>query len=639
MEMLMHPGQAAAVVLRRLDCFNQTIFPIKENYEKYITELLVKSDLLAPEQVQTFVLKKEQQRQLMLRKLGGRRVDDRRRSPLNQPDVVDVLVSLQFEIPGRKKQILSEEIIMRAVAKDLKMPFKKLDPLELDLDLVTKTIPKSFALKHLLLPFGIRNGIYEVAIYEPAKRLALEDIERANQIRIKPYLSTKSDIGRMLAEFFGFQTSISAAETHMAGPMVDLGNLEQYVQISSAKEITSSDQHIKSAVDHLFNYAFEQRASDIHIEPKRKTSVVRLRIDGVLHTIYNLPKVVHPALVSRVKTLSRLDIAEKRRPQDGRIKVNHENKDAEIRVSTIPVAFGEKLVMRILDPDIIFQDLSNIGFSPENLKVYNTFIKAPHGIILVTGPTGSGKSTTLYSTLKSISTPEKNIITVEDPVEMVHEDFNQIAVQPAIDVTFATILRNILRQDPDIIMIGEIRDLDTATYAIQAALTGHLVFSTLHTNDAISAITRLIDLGVQPFLISSTLLGAMAQRLVRKICPECTENFNVKGEALRGFGFAAPKDEYVLQQGKGCKECRGTGYLGRCGIFEIFPMSDRLKKLVVARESSSELAKIAKQEGMKTLREDAWDKVLQGITTYQEVIRVTGEESLEPQAGGTAGNQ
>jgi general secretion pathway protein E len=283
--------------------------------------------------------------------------------------------------------------------------------------------------------------------------------------------------------------------------------------------------------------------------------------------------------------------------------------------------------MRILDPDIMFQDLSHIGFSAESLKVYNSFLSAPHGIILVTGPTGSGKSTTLYSTLKCIATPEKNIITVEDPVEMVHEDFNQIAVQSAINVTFATILRNILRQDPDIIMIGEIRDLDTARYAIQAALTGHLVFSTLHTNDAISAITRLEDLGVQPFLISSTLLGAMAQRLVRKICPHCTETFTITGQELRGFGFPAGEDEYihVLQEGKGCKECRGTGYLGRCGIFEIFPMSDRLKKMVVANEPSSELLKVAKQEGMKTLREDAWDKVQQGITTYQEVVRATGE--------------
>jgi general secretion pathway protein E len=599
--------------------------------EKYLLDLLSKEKLLNAEQIKTFILKKEQQRNLLFKKRGGRRANDRKKSTMNQPDIYDILVSLKFQIPGKKKEQLTEEAIIQAVAKDLKMPFKKLDPLELDLDLVTKTIPKSYALKHLLLPFGIKNGVYEVAIYEPAKIQSLDDIERALQIKIKPYLSTKSDIGRMLAEFFGFQTSITAAENHMGGPMVDLSNLEQYVKISSAKEITSSDQHIKSAVNHLFNYAFEQRASDIHIEPKRDTSMVRLRIDGVLHTIYNLPKVVHPAIVSRVKTLSRLDIAEKRRPQDGRIKVSHEKKDAEIRVSTIPVAFGEKVVMRILDPDIVFQDLTDIGFSPESMKTYSNFVKSPHGIILVTGPTGSGKSTTLYSTLKAITTPERNVVTVEDPVEMVHEDFNQISVQPAIDVTFATILRNILRQDPDIIMIGEIRDLDTATYAIQAALTGHLVFSTLHTNDAISAIARLVDLGVQPFMISSTLLGAMAQRLVRKICPHCVEKFSMKGEDLRGFGFAAPNEEYKLKRGKGCKECRSTGYLGRCGIFEIFPLSDRLKKMVVANEPSSELVKVAKQEGMKTLREDAWDKVQQGVTTYKEALRVTGEESAGQQ--------
>jgi general secretion pathway protein E len=599
------------------------------NDEKYLVGLLTDNKLLDEEQVKMFRQKKEQQRQLLLRKVGGRRTNDKKRSALNQPDLVDILVSLRFEILGKKNQVLTEDTIMRLVAKDLQMPFKKLDPLDLDLDLVTKTIPKSFALKHLLLPFGLKNGVYEVAIYDPDKRQALDDIERANQIKITPYLSTKSDIGRMLAEFFGLQRSITAAETHMAGPLVDLGNLEQFVKISSAKEITSSDQHIKSAVDHLFSYAFEQRASDIHIEPKRNASMVRLRIDGVLHTIYNLPKVVHPAIISRVKTLSRMDIAEKRRPQDGRIKVEHEDKEAEIRVSTIPVAFGEKVVMRILDPDIIFQDLSNIGFSKESLAVYNNFVKSPHGIILVTGPTGSGKSTTLYSTLKCIATPEKNIITVEDPVEMVHEDFNQIAVQPAVDITFATILRNILRQDPDIIMIGEIRDLDTARYAIQAALTGHLVFSTLHTNDAISAITRLADLGVEPFLVSSTLLGAMAQRLVRKICPHCSTIVKVKAEVLRGFGFPVEDEEIELKKGKGCRQCRGTGFLGRCGIFEIFPMSDRLKKLVMVNESSAELTKVARQEGMKTLKEDAWDKVLQGITTYQEVVRVTGEEAAD----------
>ena len=389
-----------------------------------------------------------------------------------------------------------------------------------------------------------------------------------------------------------------------------------------------TDQHIKAAVNHLFSYALEQRASDIHIEPKRDVCLVRFRIDGVLHTIYNLPKAVHSAITSRIKSLARMDIAEKRRPQDGRIKIGRREEDraAAIRVSTVPVAFGEKTVMRILDPEVLFQRLDDLGFARRDRVVYNSFMTAAHGIVLVTGPTGSGKSTTLYSTLKQIATPEKNIITVEDPVEMVHEEFNQIAVQAQIEVTFSTILRNILRQDPDIIMIGEIRDLETATHAVQAALTGHLVFSTLHTNDAVSTIVRLQDLGLEPFLISSTLLGALAQRLVRRICPHCAEPYPADSAALVRLGFPVSGREPVeLKRGKGCLHCRNTGYLGRLGIFEIFPMSDQLKKLIAGRADDAQLRQVAVREGMTTLREDAWRKVQAGLTTVEEAVRVTGD--------------
>jgi general secretion pathway protein E len=334
---------------------------------------------------------------------------------------------------------------------------------------------------------------------------------------------------------------------------------------------------------------------------------------------------VHQAIISRIKSLSRLDIAEKRRPQDGRIKVEHEGIESEIRVSTIPVAFGEKVVMRILSSSVIFQDISKIGFSNRDFGIYKTFFESPHGIILITGPTGSGKSTTLYSTLKHVSSEEINIVTVEDPVEMVHDDFNQIAVQPQVDVTFASILRNILRQDPDIIMIGEIRDLDTAANAIQAALTGHLVFSTLHTNDAVSSISRLIDLGVQPFMVSSTLLGAMAQRLVRTICPHCVTTMAVKTSLLTSLGFPVEANgEIKLRKGTGCRKCRGTGYLGRCGIFEIFPMSNKLKVMVNQGVSIKEIEKQTINEGMTTLRQDAWNKVKNGVTTYEEAMRVCG---------------
>jgi general secretion pathway protein E len=595
------------------------------NDESYLLDLLLKNRLISSEQRKLILLKKDQQCQTLRRRQPGRRAGDCKAPIDSPPDLLDLILSCNFEIPGHEGKVITEETIMRAVATDRNMTFKKLDPLELDLEIVTKSIPKTFAIKYLLLPFDVINGVLQVAICEPGNQDALDEIEWATKVRTAPYISTRSDIRRMLAEFFGFQKSISAAETHMGGPGVDLGNLEQYVKISSSKEIASSDQHIKSAVDHLFNYAFEQRASDIHIEPKRNSSMIRLRIDGVLHTIYSLPKAVHPAIISRIKTLSRMDIAEKRRPQDGRIKVDRAGNEAEIRVSTIPVAFGEKAVMRILDSDIIFQNLENIGFSEKNLLVYNSFLQAPHGIVLVTGPTGSGKSTTLYSTLKHIATPDKNIITVEDPVEMVHEEFNQIAVQPQVEVTFSTILRNILRQDPDIIMIGEIRDLETARHAVQAALTGHLVFSTLHTNDAISSITRLLDLGVQPFLISSSLLGAMAQRLVRRICPHCIEKHSISAEKLRNSNLPVTEQgDIELSRGKGCRNCRKTGYRGRSGIFEIFPMSEQLKTMVSDRKSETELRKIASEHGMTSLRQDAWEKVKNGITTYQEAIRVTG---------------
>ena len=591
--------------------------------ETYLLDLLKRHRLLSAVQQEQIVIKKNQQRAKLLRQ---QQTSSKAGSVfLPPPDLIDIIVSLHFEIMTMPGQELTEELIMRQVAEDQNLPFKKLDPLDLDLKVVTKTIPQTFAQKHLLLPFAIKNGVLDVAICDPQNIQVLTEIERANQIKVQPFLSTKSDIQKILAEFFGFQSSISAAETNLKGPSVDLSNLEQYVNISSTTEIASSDQHIKGAVDHLFNYAFEQRASDIHIEPKRDKSVIRIRIDGVLHTIYNLPKVVHPAIISRIKSLSRLDIAEKRRPQDGRIKVSRGGDEAEIRVSTVPVAFGEKAVLRILDPHILFQDLTSIGFSERDFSIYQDFVSAPHGLVLITGPTGSGKSTTLYSTLKNIASPEKNIITVEDPVEMIHEEFNQISVQTAADVTFSTILRNILRQDPDIIMIGEIRDLDTAHYAVQAALTGHLVFSTLHTNDAVSSISRLIDLGVPPFLITSTMLGAMAQRLVRTICPHCMEEFTIDAGEIAGLGLPVTSTgPLTLKRGKGCQQCRGTGYLGRCGIFEIFPMSDPIKRLTNQNAPVTELTAMAIKEGMTPLLTDAWQKTVGGITTYEEVLRITG---------------
>ncbi|MBU3982509.1 MAG: GspE/PulE family protein [Proteobacteria bacterium] len=590
-----------------------------------LLNLLQRQLLLTGQQRQKITLEKGKQRQKLLKRAD----DNGMEADKSYPDLVDIVASFQLEIHGRSEVVLDEEVIMQAVAQEFQLPFKKLDPLALDMDVVTKSIPRNFAVTHLLLPFNMQKGILEIAVYHPDKKTVLADIEQANQVTVRPYIATKSDIRKIQAEFFGFQKSIRAAESQFAGPglgsSVDIGNLEQFVKISSAREISSSDQHIKSAVNHLFHYALDQQASDIHIEPKRDACMVRFRIDGMLHPIYKLPKVVHAAITARIKSLAWMDISEKRRPQDGRIKIGvGGKKEVEIRVSTVPVSFGEKTVMRILDSDVIFQDLDHLAFSHRDRQVFDSFINAPHGIVLVTGPTGSGKSTTLYSTLKKIATPEKNIVTVEDPVEMVHEEFNQISVQPLIDVTFSTILRNILRQDPDIIMIGEIRDLETAAHAVQAAMTGHLVLSTLHTNDAVSSIVRLMDMGLEAFLISSTLLGCVAQRLVRTICPGCVETFQMEQEELLKLDFPVSGSGTIeLKRGKGCRQCRGTGYKGRCGVFEVFVFSEQISRMLRAGEDVNAMRKLAIREGMTTLREDAWQKVKTGITTYQEAIRVT----------------
>ena len=590
----------------------------------YLIDVLSRRGLISERQGKVISQKapaqEEKLTQLYKVKMGG--LSSLRRGDEVTP--VDVLASMGLKLGKGADGRLDEEAIMRAVAADLGMTFKKIDPLELDLELVTQTIPKSFALKHMVLPVETSLETITVAVYDPFNRQVLEDIERVTKKRVEALISTKSDIVKTISEFYGFKSSIVAADTQMSRPLVDLGNLEQFTRLQAAEEISSSDQHITNAVDYLFNYGFDQRASDVHIEPKREQTIVRLRIDGVLHTIYRIPRSVHPAIISRIKALARMDLAEKRRPQDGRIKVERNGKEAEIRVSTVPVAFGEKVVLRVLDPDILLQDLEGLGFSSADLIKYRRLIEVPHGIVLITGPTGSGKTTTLYSSLRFLASEGNNITTIEDPIEMVHEQFNQIGVRPKLDLNFANILRHVLRQDPDIVMIGEMRDLETATNAIQAALTGHLVLSTLHTNDAPSAITRLIDLGVQPFLISSTLTGVAAQRLVRKICPHCEESYQVSVADLAPLRLGKkPGTKLELKMGKGCHQCRNTGYLGRTGVFEVLPMGEKLGELTNRKASLAELQKVSLQEGMQTLQRAAVYKMLRGITTFEEVIRVT----------------
>lgn len=592
---------------------------------KTLCTALVKRGVISRDKAKDILVKQSTIRQKLEKQKARKQKDGV--ADTNSVTIVDVIASMKLGRGDGQPGFLDEDAVFEVLAREWDLPFKKIDPLKLDLNLVTTTIPRNFAMKHLVLPIDIKDGHVTVASPNPPNLEVLDDITRVTNLKVDIIISSKTDIIKLIKEFFGFKRSIAAAEDMFAGPSVEIGNLEQYVRLKSTDEIQSTDHHIVNAVNHILLYAFDQRASDIHIEPKRDEVMVRMRIDGVLHTVYKLPKKVHNPMISRIKTLSRLNIAEKRRPQDGRIKTEKGGVEVEIRISTVPVAFGEKVVMRVMDPDILFQDLDGLGFSATDLSRYNQFVNMPHGIVLVCGPTGSGKSTTMYSTLRRLSTPENNVITVEDPIEMIHEDFNQIGVQPAIDVTFANILRTILRQDPDIIMVGEMRDLDTARNAVQAALTGHLVLSTLHTNDAPSSVTRLLDLGVPAFLIQATLVGILAQRLVRKICKYCQESFEIDTVELQRMGLEVGKKGAVtLQRGKGCIKCRHTGYRGRIGIFEVLPYTEGLKKLTTAKTDVEKLKVRAREEGMFTLRESAVKKLLEGATTYQEVLRVTWEQ-------------
>ncbi len=601
---------------------------IKEISDDNVCRFLLKEGLITEAQHRDIQVKKKQIRSKLEKIRAIRRASSGSKTRVGNPvTIIDIISSLELEVPGDPSRVLDEETIFQSLASAWNIPYKKIDPLKLDLNLVTSTIPHTFAMKHLVLPVEVKDGSIIVATPNPFNFEAMNDIAQVSHLKVRPVVSTKTDIIKLIGEFFGFKRSILAAENQFSGPAIDLGNLEQFVRLRSSEELLSDDQHIVNAVDHLFSYAFDQRASDIHIEPKRDKSIVRLRIDGALHTVYELPRTVHPAITSRIKTIARLDMAEKRRPQDGRIKLEKEGIESEIRVSSIPVAFGEKLVMRIMDPDVLFQDLENLGFTSMDMIRYQQFVNLPHGIILVCGPTGSGKSTTLYSTLRYLSSPDINITTVEDPIEMIHEDFNQIAVQPAVGITFASILRNILRQDPDIIMIGEMRDLETAENAIQAALTGHLVLSTLHTNDAPSSITRMIDLGIPAFLIKATLVGILAQRLVKKICPHCKESYRIDASELLAMGLDTGREGILeLCRGKGCLKCRGTGYLGRSGIYEVLPVTENIQKAINPESDTRKIREIAREEGMVTLRDNAVKKLMDGTTTYQEVLRVTWEQ-------------
>ncbi len=552
----------------------------------------------------------------------------------HQTTAADIIAEMKLVGP---EGLLTEPAIIKALSNHQGYSFTRLEALELDPDFVTSTLPQKFVDRYLLLPIEERNGKLRVAIYDPTQQEVLEDVSRVSGRDVEVVVAPKEDIIKIILEFHGFRSSIKAAEEKHIQHFAELKDLERLAEVKSLEEISHTDKNIRTAVDAMFRRAISLRASDVHLEPKRDKTVLRMRIDGVLHDIDQIPGPLHGAFTSRIKGMAGLDIAEKRRPQDGRIKLAASRRELEVRVSTVLTAFGEKTVCRVQDPDLLFMDLEELGFTPYDLTVFQGMITKTHGIILVTGPTGSGKTTTLYSGLKVLATSDRNLTTIEDPVEMVFERFNQISVNPAVSMlhdptermTFGPILRHVMRQDPDIIMIGEIRDEETAALAVQAALTGHLVFSTIHTNDALSAIGRMLDLRVPGFLLSTTIIGLLAQRLMRKICPACEESYTIFLKELnrRGFNFDGP-EKILLKRGRGCYQCRETGYFKRESVYEVVAIDEEMAKLITDEPDMKALKETAIKQNYSSLWHNAIRKMLNGTTTVEEVLRVVTPDPL-----------
>jgi general secretion pathway protein E len=523
---------------------------------------------------------------------------------------------------GRK---LSVETLTQWLAHRARLAYVRIDPLKLDVATMTEIVPYAYASRSGILPIKSGPGGILFAVKDPFAVEWMHELEPVLKVPLKRACANPQDIDRYLLEFYAIARSvkITGQERSRVAP-TELRNLEQLTELSRAGKLSAEDQHVVAIVDWLLQYAFDSRASDIHLEPRRDTGNVRFRIDGVLHDVYQLPAPVMPAVTSRVKILARLDVAERRRPQDGRIRTRSpDGKEIELRVSALPTAFGEKLVLRIFNPEVLVHDFGRLGFNAAEASVWRGMIGQPHGIVLVTGPTGSGKTTTLYASLKELATAEVNVCTIEDPIELVDGSFNQMQVQANIDLHFADGVRALLRQDPDIIMIGEIRDRETADVAIQAALTGHLVLSTLHTNDAPSAVTRLLELGVPAYLIRATLIGVLAQRLVRSLCPDCKAPVEMTRAQWEGLGVGAAAMPATLHTAVGCLECRQTGYRGRSGVYELMIVTPAIQAAIADNPDPVHLRTLAVRAGMRPLRHAAADKVAAGLTTIDEVLALT----------------
>jgi general secretion pathway protein E len=524
-------------------------------------------------------------------------------------------------------KLLTLDVLSEWCAGKVGLPFFRIDPLKIDFTKVADVMSASYAARFNILPVELGPGTLVVATADPFRTEWQDEIARIARRRIDLVIANPLDIAQYISQFFSLAKSIRDANKSSGQDLALRNNFEQLVELGKTnKQVDANDQHIVNIVDWLWGYAFEQRASDIHLEPKRDAGVIRFRIDGVLHQVYQVPAVVMIAMTARIKLLGRMDVIEKRRPQDGRIKTRtNDGQEVELRLSTMPTAFGEKLVMRIFDPEVVVKTLPELGFPTDDAARWDALTRRANGIILVTGPTGSGKTTTLYTTLKALATSEVNVCTVEDPIEMVEGSFNQMQIQPGIDLSFADGVRALMRQDPDIIMVGEIRDLETAEMAIQAALTGHLVLSTLHTNDAPSAVMRLLELGVPYYLLEATLIGIMAQRLVRTLCLHCkAPDGELSDEVWSALGGAwnLPKPATVYRP-IGCPECRQTGFRGRTGLYELVTVTEAFSHLIQERTDLAALRQQSVADGMKPLRIAGAYKVAEGVTTAEEVLKAT----------------
>ncbi len=543
---------------------------------------------------------------------------------------IQVLAKYRLTDKTNTNQLLDVDFLTHWLGEKAGIPVCHIDPLKVHVDQVTNVMSYAFAERHGIVAVEVLRDKVVVACDQPFVRdwqAHLKQVLRDRELEV--VLANPEQLRRYRVEFYNLSRSIAGASGNTGQEMSGITNFEQLLEVGKGHH-DADDQHIVNIVDWILQYAFSQRASDIHLEPRRETGKMRFRIDGVLHDVYELPAAIMAAVTSRLKILSRLNVAEKRKPQDGRLKTKSpEGDEIELRLSTLPTAFGEKMVMRVFDPDVLVRSFEQMGFTAEDYQSWQRMTSHPHGIIFVTGPTGSGKTTTLYSTLKQLATSEVNVCTIEDPIEMVEPSFNQMQVQANIDVSFSQGVKAMLRQDPDIIMIGEIRDLATADMAIQAALTGHLVLSTLHTNDAPSSITRLVDLGVPPYMISATVLGVMAQRLIRTLCPHCKQATETDVQAWEGLvrPFKMKPPETICRP-VGCLECRDTGYLGRMGVYETMPLNTTLKQQISRGAELETLTRQSLKNGMKPLRISGAMKVAKGLTTIEEVMRVTPSQDI-----------